>query len=252
MLAVRILATLAGWLPFALVLLGMIFGDRTPDVGGVMVGLGFLGVLGLGITFVVNFLLFVPRHYLHFRQADGKRAVVCFRIPAKKRRLAFEEQLTAYRKVTREKGVPMQKASEAEQTAPSPGVWVVLLVFLLGHQAVAPLLQRLDNFAAMQAGLVGWLGFGAEVLIGGLPVALVSLLLVARRSEAVRWSAVFALAIDGMVPLFRWGLTDERVFMNNAAAEEKMLVNAIVSVLFHVALAVVLVHVTKPPKEERP
>jgi hypothetical protein len=279
MLAQRIVATLLLWLPVLLLALGAAVSDHV-DWGGVTWAGGGLALLAVVLTLYVHLSLYAPRCYLWFRQADGRRAVVSFRVPSKRRRLDFEAQLREYRRATRARGVAMQELSEAELAAPSPGIWVVILLFVLGHQFVVPLSrywspendpavkaerqrqqqQRQGGFGgqrppaqqaaaaaapAAAAAFQGWHWHALWLAAAALPLVLTSLALVARRNEAVRWSAVLSLVVFGILPLFRLLLFGDQQQEDGEGTE------AVVQVLFHVSLAVILVWVTAPePKDE--
>src|SRR5262249_1369233 len=109
--------------------------------------------------------------------------------------------------------------------------------------------------AAARSSALDWTRFGGGVLFAVLVPALISLALVARRNEAVRWSAVFALILASVWPALRMVLFDELTVLPKLGGRtaDRPITNAVVSGLFHSALALTFGLVTRPePKEDVP
>jgi hypothetical protein len=103
-LLLRILVIGMLWLPVTLVLVVGLFAlpwAAWADLGYLLV---LLALLSLVLTLYYNFRLIAPRNYLWYRQADGRRALLVFRIRSRKLQRAFEQQLTGYRQAIRDRG----------------------------------------------------------------------------------------------------------------------------------------------------
>jgi hypothetical protein len=247
------LLTAVLWLPFAFIAVAFLsHQEQQLDWAEMAYYLGLPALVLLLLNLLCNYWLLAPRNHLWFRRADGRRVLLVFRIPSRKRRVAFEEQLRAYRQTIR-KGDQAQTV-ETVETRPSTAPWILLAVYLLAHDLVVPLYR--------QSAAINWytVGFGdlllLLVLTGArlLPSLLISLMLVRKRSAAVRWWAVGSLLVVGVLPVIEAILHDMggplRVIVSQPPTN---VIEAIFPLFFHALLALVLFLATRPKaKEERP
>jgi hypothetical protein len=108
----RVLVTALLCLPIGLSLFELAFADPKWDpASGAF--LAPLVVLILVLTLYCNFRMFASRNYLWYRQSNGRRAVLVFRIRSRKMQQAFEQQLQSYLQATRTRGgQPMAEVKE--------------------------------------------------------------------------------------------------------------------------------------------
>ncbi|MFO0844972.1 MAG: hypothetical protein U0797_21695 [Gemmataceae bacterium] len=177
----RVVAALVLWLPVVALLANGLFDARHSETGRAEVVTTAIA-LGVGAAVLTPLLLLwalEPRNQLLFRQADGKRALIVFSIRRKKLQEAFVRQLEANREVSRGRVAEVVESEDA--TSPMP--FVLLLLFLLGHDLVPGLIQGL------RPGNDVWIALG-EAALNALAVATLALLFVGPRSLAPRWIAV--------------------------------------------------------------
>ena len=234
------------WLPIALVLLSTALGDPSVIFG--LLECGLYALLALIITLYCNYRILAPRNYLWFRQADGRRALLIFRIPSRKRQKAFEEQLRTYRKTSRDRNVPQAKETADEGASSAP--WILLAVYLVAHNLVVPLVRLSAQRLPLPMTLGDWLCVAGLAGARLLPALLVSLLLVARRNAMLRWLAAGSLLVEGLLPLVEAILGEGRRPMGRFLSKPLRGDEMVCTFLFHFLLALALILLTSPAKKE--
>ena len=252
----RVIVTVLLWLPVLLALIGAVLSPPANDGGAGLLVFLILALLILLLTLVCNLWLLAPRSYLWFRQGDGGRALVVFRIRSRKRQKAFVELLRANCRTARERGLPQATETADERVSAVP--WVLLAVYLAGHYLVAPLYQRWETANSfggrpgdIVVGMTGWLWLTVLLGLPLLPALMLALLPVARRSPALRYWAGASLLLVGLVPLVQWALVGSAPY-SLFRLDVPGTFGGIVSMLFHGLLAIVLVLATSPEKEDWP
>lgn len=194
---------------------------------------GMLALLGAVLTGYVCFYRLVPRTYLLFRQADGTRAIIVFRIPSRKRRLEFEEALRKNRAASFLEVAPTKDAPDHLTPALVPFIALTLLLVGGWFGQIVSLYVIHDLPPFIQQQVLGQLLLNG--LVYGLPVLLLAAA-IAFRHLAFRVVAAVGLLIRGLVPVLFWlGQKGPQL------PGQEGIGSLTVSLVFHLVLAAVVV-----------
>ncbi len=161
-----------------------------------LAGAGLL-VLPMGLlVLVLSLIVFSPRSWILYRQADGGKAIICFHIGSSKRRREFEETLEKNRAASRDRA-RQEELTPEERGADTP--LVVLMALLAGYLG-AEWYRMWSSPFSRAFGVGNYLQRGAELLVEGLPILLLAAALV-YRGWTPRLLAAAALLVRGLMPV---------------------------------------------------
>jgi hypothetical protein len=228
---VRLITGLVLWSPTFLLALGFLAGGGLFTPEGLLM-MGLVATASLLLTLYACVFRLGSRNWLMYREADGGRALLMFRIPSKKRRLEFEAALERNRAASRSQVEPVKDSGTNEAASFVP--LLVLTLMTAGMWLGKAIVRYFRTVVTQQE----WLDLMHQGLLGVTVLALG--FAIWSRHLGWRLLAGLMLILLGVVPIIEASGKD--------IGREGPTV--LVACVFHVVLALIIVFAVRTRGEK--